>query len=603
VTAIATTSPTGTNAALRNAAPLLIGVALLMVGNGLSSTLLGTRAGLIGFSPTVIGIVLSGYYVGFVVGSMTTPGAIERVGHVRVFAGLASLGSGALLIHLVTPDAVTWFALRAVSGLCIAGLYVVSETWLNGAATNESRGTLLATYMAVVGAGVFSGQMLYAASDPAGVGAFVMASVLVSLAVVRVVGQLRAPEAPEPSRMPWGHLIEVAPLAPVGAIASGFVVAAMLSGGVVYAAEAGLDRQATGAFIGAALLGGVALPVPLGRWSDRVDRRLVIAVATAGGAAASLAVAVVGPTHRLIIIALTTVAGGATFSLYSLTLAHANDYLDDHLTVAAGARMVLLQGVGAIAGPVVGAALVGRVGPGALFVSMAVAYSTAGLFAVARMFIRAAAPEEDRADFSPVAVGGATVTGFEANLDDLYPATGGTIEHNDGAVGYQERGPFDRDAVVLLGTPPGRDVEWRNVLAALAFDGFRAITAWTADDFTRALTTENVFALLRHLELPWASPACRTSAAGSQADRPTPGPHERRLTIVESGRPRRSDRRPRSTITSPYWGSTFAGDNPGTGRPDRRVVPPVGTAESDRASAAAGQIHSPDPRGGVDSLK
>ena len=506
MTAIATTSPTGTNAALRNAAPLLIGVALLMVGNGLSSTLLGTRAGLIGFSPTVIGIVLSGYYVGFVVGSMTTPGAIERVGHVRVFAGLASLGSGALLIHLVTPDAVTWFALRAVSGLCIAGLYVVSETWLNGAATNESRGTLLATYMAVVGAGVFSGQMLYAASDPAGVGAFVMASVLVSLAVVPVsLASFKAPEAPEPSRMPWGHLIEVAPLAPVGAIASGFVVAAMLSGGVVYAAEAGLDRQATGAFIGAALLGGVALQVPLGRWSDRVDRRLVIAVATAGGAAASLAVAVVGPTHRLIIIALTTVAGGATFSLYSLTLAHANDYLDDHLTVAAGARMVLLQGVGAIAGPVVGAALVGRVGPGALFVSMAVAYSTAGLFAVARMFIRAAAPEEDRADFSPVAVGGATVTGFEADLDDLYPATGGTIEHNDGAVGYQERGPFDRDAVVLLGTPPGRDVEWRNVLAALAFDGFRAITAWTADDFTRALTTEDVFALLRHLELPWAS--------------------------------------------------------------------------------------------------
>ena len=230
-------------------------------------------------------------------------------------------------------------------------------------------------------------------------------------------------------------------------------------------------------------------------------------------------------------------AGGATFSLYSLTLAHANDYLEDHLTVAAGARMVLLQGVGAIAGPVVGAALVGQVGPGALFVSMAVAYGIAALFAVARMFIRAAAPEEDRSDFSPVAVGGATVTGFEADLDDLYPASGGTIDHDAGAVGYQERGPLDRDAVVLLGTPPGRDVEWRNVLAALAFDGFRAITAWTTDDHTRALTTDDVFALLRHLELPWASyvGAGRSGLLVARLAAEHPDRTDGVLTIVELG--------------------------------------------------------------------
>jgi MFS family permease len=182
VTAITHPNRSGTKVALRNAAPLLVGVALLMAGNGLSSTLLGIRGGLVGFSPTVIGVILSGYYVGFVLGSVVTPATIARVGHVRVFAGLASLGSGALLIHLVTPDAPTWFMMRAISGLCIAGLFIVSETWLNGAATNETRGTLLATYMVVVGASVFSGQMLYAASDPAGVGALVLASVLVSMA-------------------------------------------------------------------------------------------------------------------------------------------------------------------------------------------------------------------------------------------------------------------------------------------------------------------------------------------------------------------------------------------------------------------------------------
>ncbi len=519
MTAITHPNRSGTKVALRNAAPLLVGVALLMAGNGLSSTLLGIRGGLVGFSPTVIGVILSGYYVGFVLGSVVTPATIARVGHVRVFAGLASLGSGALLIHLVTPDAPTWFMMRAISGLCIAGLFIVSETWLNGAATNETRGTLLATYMVVVGASVFSGQMLYAASDPAGVGALVLASVLVSMAVVPVsLATFKAPEMPEPSNLSWGHMITTAPLAPVGAVASGFVVAAMLSGGVVYAAEAGLDRLATGAFIGAALLGGVALQVPLGRWSDRVDRRLVIAVASAAGAAASLAVAAVGPTHRLVVIGLTTVAGGATFSLYSLTLAHLNDYLEDRHTVAAGARMVLLQGAGAVAGPVVGSALVEQVGPGALFVAMAVAYSVASIFALARIFIRAAAAEEDRAEFAPVTVGGTTVSGFAADLDDLFPATGDTIEGTGRTIGYQERGPTYRDAVVLLGTPMGRDVEWRNVLGALAYDGYRAITVWTADDPGRALTADDVLELLHHLELPWASYVGAGHGAAAIAD-------------------------------------------------------------------------------------
>ncbi|MCB1026141.1 MAG: MFS transporter [Microthrixaceae bacterium] len=506
MTAIVEPAYSGTRAALRNAIPLLVGVALLMAGNGLSSTLLGTRGGLEGFSPTVVGVVLSGYYVGFVGGSLAAPATIARVGHVRVFAGLASLGSGALLIHLVTPDAASWFMLRAVSGLCIAGLFVVTETWLNGAATNESRGALLSAYMVVVGASVFAGQMLYAATDPAGVGAFVLASVLVSLAVVPVsLATFDAPSLPESGGLHWGALWQTAPLAPVGAVISGFVVSGMLGAGVVYASVAGLNRLVTAAFIGAALLGGVALQVPLGRWSDRVDRRLVMVAAGTAGATASFLVAAIGPSHRLVIIALTTVAGGATFSVYSLSLAHLNDYLEDHLTVAGGGRMVMLQGVGAVAGPVIGSALVGRIGPGALFVAMGVAYSVVAGFAVVRIGVRDPADVEDRAEFAPVSVGGATVSSLEADLDDWYPASGGFVESDDLTLGYQERGDPERDAVVLLGTPVGRDVEWRNVLGALAYDGYRAITAWTADDPGRALTAEDVLALLRHLELPWAS--------------------------------------------------------------------------------------------------
>lgn len=134
---VADPAPAGAKAALRQTAPLLLGVGFLMAGSGLTSTLLGIRAGLEGFAPSVVGVVLAGYYLGFVAGSLVAPSTIARVGHVRVFAGLASLASGAVLIHVVQPDPVTWFVLRAVSGMCISALYVVCETWLNGAATNR----------------------------------------------------------------------------------------------------------------------------------------------------------------------------------------------------------------------------------------------------------------------------------------------------------------------------------------------------------------------------------------------------------------------------------------------------------------------------------
>lgn len=549
VTATIDPGISGTKAALRNATPLLVGVALLMAGNGLSSTLLGTRGGLEGFSPTVVGIVLSGYYVGFVGGSLAAPATIARVGHVRVFAGLASMGSGALLIHLITPDAATWFVMRAISGLCIAGLYVVSETWLNGAATNESRGALLSAYMVVVGGSVFAGQLLYAATDPAGLGPFVLASVLVSLAVVPIsLATFEAPSLPEATRLHWGALWQTAPLAPVGAVISGFVISAILSGGVVYASVAGLNKVVTAAFISAALLGGVALQVPLGRWSDRVDRRIVVVAAAAAGALASVGVAAVGPSHRLVVIGLTTVAGGACFSLYSLSLAHLNDYLENHLTVAAGARMVMLQGVGAIAGPVVGSALVGQVGPGALFVAMAGAYGIVAVFAVVRIVVRDPADIADRAEFSPVSVGGTTMSSLEADLDYWYPATGGAIETEDLALGYQERGDAERDVIVLLGTPVGRDVEWRNVLGALAYDGYRAITAWTADDPARALTADDVRALLRHLELPWASyvGAGRSAAAVAAMMVDHPDRTDGTLVVCETNEPH-----PLANVTMP----------------------------------------------------
>jgi MFS family permease/pimeloyl-ACP methyl ester carboxylesterase len=504
--------------AIRDALPLLISVALLLAGGGLAATLLGARAGLEGFRPSVIGVVLAGYYAGYVGGSMVAPSAIDRVGHVRVFAGLAALASGALLLHVVFIEPITWFVLRAIVGLCISALYVVCETWLNGVSTNRTRGGLMASYMIVVSGSLLIGQSLYAAVGARGFEPFVLASVLVSLAVVPVsLATFPAPRLPEPTPISMRRITEIAPLAVLGAALAGFIGAAMLSAGVVYATAAGFNRFATAAFVGAALAGGVALQLPLGSWSDRVDRRIVITVTAAVAAIVAVVASQVHTDRRLVLIALTTVAGGSAFPIYSLSVAHLNDYLDDASTVAAGAKMVLINGVGSVAGPIVGSMAVGLVSPGSLFVTLAVAYVIVGSYSAFRMTRRSAAQEEARATFTPVVVGVgplSTIIG-EADVPEIYPVGTGDAEFGEVVVHFQERGMGP--PVVLIGDVEGRTSEvWDDLLGPLAADGIRAVapqlgSGRTAENVENDEDEENdevgeaVLSVLRHLEIPSAT--------------------------------------------------------------------------------------------------
>lgn len=493
VAAPATVEDAGARRTLLDALPLLAAVGLLMAGSGLTSTLVGVRAGLEQFSATTTGVVLAGYYAGFLVGSTLTPRSIRRVGHVRVFAGLASLASAAVLVHVVRPEPITWFALRALTGLCVAGLYVVTETWLNGAATNTTRGTLLAVYMVAVTGGLAGGQLLFSTADPGGFAAFVLASVLVSLAVVPVaLATVRPPSVPEPSRLSVREVAAVAPLGVVGAALSGLTGAAVLGGGAVYASHAGLGRGATASLIGAALVGGLVLQAPLGRWSDRIDRRFVVAVAGFVGAALAVAAAWAGPDRLGLVIALVTVAGGISFPLYSLASAHLNDYLDPGLVIAAGSRMVMVNGAGAIAGPILAAAMIDAAGPGALFVVLAAAYLIVGAYALWRMTRRPAPAAEERAHYSPVPVGaGPTVATLQPGAgEELYPRVAGQAYLDGRPVPYVTQG--EGEPLVVLGSPPRASGGVDRLLTALAIDGVRAV----APEADRA---DEVVAVLRDL--------------------------------------------------------------------------------------------------------
>ncbi|MFP3915476.1 MAG: MFS transporter, partial [Actinomycetota bacterium] len=209
--------------------PLFLAVGLLMLGNGLQGSLIGLRGDLEGFATPTVGVVMSGYYLGFLAASVITPKIVSRVGHVRVYAGLASLASTSTLAHLLVIEPAAWFLFRIVTGSCLAGLYIVAESWLNGATTHRTRGRILAIYMVVVTTGLACGQLLLTAADPGGFILFVLASLLVSLAVVPVsLVSFPAPAIPGFERIPYRAILRAAPIGLVGALVTGAANGAVL---------------------------------------------------------------------------------------------------------------------------------------------------------------------------------------------------------------------------------------------------------------------------------------------------------------------------------------------------------------------------------------
>ena len=389
--------------ALRSAWPLLFGIALLMLGNGLQGTLLGIRAGMEGFETTMTGIIMTGYFVGFLAGSVVVPRLLARVGHVRVFAALASLASASPLLHSVFLNPLSWIAMRLLTGFCFAGLYVVAESWLNERATNATRGQLLAIYMIVTLGGMACGQLLLNIADPGGHLLFILVAVLISVALVPIaLSAVTAPSFEAPAHVTVIELFRVSPLGIVGCVCVGTVHAALFGMGAVYARAIGMGVEDTSYFMASALFGAIILQWPLGRLSDRIDRRVVIAAVTLTAALLAFAAIPVSGVSRWGLVVLFAVFGGLSLSLYSLCLAYTNDYLEPEQVVAASATLVLLTGVGATFGPSLAALFMAWISPAAFFGFLGVMHALLGLFAVYRMSIRSGVSTEDQTPYAPV---------------------------------------------------------------------------------------------------------------------------------------------------------------------------------------------------------
>ncbi|GAB4260622.1 MAG: MFS transporter [Pararhodobacter sp.] len=394
---------------------LLLGLMLLMLGNGMQGTLLGIRGAIENFSTTEMSIVMSCYFVGFLFGSRMAPEMIRRVGHVRVFAALGSMISAVLILYAAAPHWIAWALMRVVIGFSFSGVYITAESWLNNASTNENRGKTLSLYLIVQMIGIIAAQALLNFGDPAGYILFVIPSVLVSLAFTPILLAVSPAPAFDNTRpMSFRKLYTTSPFGLVGIFLLGGVFSAQFGMASVWGTQAGLLVRDLSIFIAAIYVGGLLFQLPIGWLSDRMDRRrLAVILAAIGMLAVFLPVVVDLPFLGLLAVAV--MMGGISNPLYSLLLAYVNDYLDHKDMAAASAGLIFVNGVGAIAGPIATGWLMGLIGPSGFFLFMSVLFAALVAYGLWRSTQRRETPDASGAftALSPTA----SALAVEAALD------------------------------------------------------------------------------------------------------------------------------------------------------------------------------------------
>lgn len=330
----------------------------MVLGHGLLNTLVGLRAAHEAYSDVVIGILTSCYYVGFILGTVVAMRWISKVGHIRTFATCATLASSSALGLVLIVSPVSWAVFRLIYGMCISGLYIVIESWLNSMAENNERGKILSVYMLISYVGVILGQGFIFTSSAAGFSLFALCSILLSLALVPVSISNSAQPVVVKDTERFGplQLIRVSPLATFGCFCSGLILSAFWGFGPVFLLRLGFTANEAALFIGATLLGGLLLQWPLGILSDKINRRVAIGISSLLGILTAIFIVLVlhgGLTHMtpwLLVLAMGY--GGGNYALYSLCIALMNDFLEQKHMVRASGGLLALHAVGAVIGPV-----------------------------------------------------------------------------------------------------------------------------------------------------------------------------------------------------------------------------------------------------------
>ncbi|WGR61138.1 MFS transporter [Paracoccus ferrooxidans] len=366
---------------LRTTWPLLLGILLLMVGNGMQGTLLGIRGKIENISTTQMSVVMAAYFGGFLLGSRVVPELIRKVGHVRVFAALGSLISSVLILYAAAPHWIAWALMRLLIGFCFSGVYITAESWLNAGTTNENRGQAMSAYMIMQMLGIITAQFLMNTADPAGYLLFVIPSVLVSFSFLPILLSTQpAPQFSTLKRMSFGSLFRASPLGCIGIFLMGGVFSALFGMASVWGSTKGLSVREISAFVAAIYAGGLLLQYPIGWLSDHGDRRFIVLGLSVLGAVVSLATVTLQPGIWGLLLAAALI-GGVANPVYSLLLAYTNDFLDQSDMAAASAGLLFINGVGAMAGPLITGWLMSLLGPDGFWVYIGLLLATLAFYA------------------------------------------------------------------------------------------------------------------------------------------------------------------------------------------------------------------------------
>ena len=382
---------------------LLLAAAILLTGNGLQSTLISVRANIEGFPTALIGMQMSAYFAGFVLGCRINPSFIKSVGHIRTFVALASVASASALAHSIIVDVTVWSILRAITGFCFAGLFMIIESWINERATNSTRGRILSVYRIVDLLALTVGNALLVIANPASFELFALISILISLALVPVaLTRSPAPKPIQTAKLDIPRLYAVSPAAAIAAPMGALANAAFWAMGPVYAQRLGHDSGTIAAFMSAAIIGAALLQWPLGWLSDRVDRRKVMVGSSLAGALCAFALAQFGASSTTLMLLFGGLVGAFIIPMFGLSAAHANDLSEPDSAVATNGGLLLLHGCGSVVGAAMGGVIISIAGPSSLFDYIGSVYVLLAAVCLYRILRRAPAPDEKKAPFVPV---------------------------------------------------------------------------------------------------------------------------------------------------------------------------------------------------------
>lgn len=404
---------------------LLCGTAFLQAGSGLQSLIMPLRGQIEGFSTTQLGLFGTAWAAGFVIGCMSAPRLVGRVGHIRAFGILSAFGAAVVLVSGIVVNPVTWTALRFFTGFTMAGAFMIIESWLNEKASNENRGMIFGLYTMVSLAAVTVGQLGAAFADVTTPVLFVVVGILFCFALIPTA--LSTAETPRPIEnvsLDLGAIWRNSPIAAAACFLIGVSNGAFGTLGPVYGAQIGLSPANIAYMMSLPVIAGAAMQLPFGRLSDKTDRRYVLAGISMGGALTGLVMVILRPQSSAMVLTMCGLFGAAAFSLYGIAVAHANDHADPGSFVKVSGGLLMLFGLGTVVGPILAAGAMNRLGPEGLFIVTAGAHLLIIIYAIQRTYRRASVPILGRQLFKSI-FGERALTPEGVRLDPRGADTGG----------------------------------------------------------------------------------------------------------------------------------------------------------------------------------